>query len=87
MFLFFNVVPCSEETPFNKFYVQSNGDVLSIFNLDYGSVQGSVLGPVLFCIFTRPFYSKMQGNVPKSLYKGTPHPSPETSKIQGLVNI
>ena len=31
------------------FYVESNGDSSCFYRTDYGTVQGSVLGPVLFC--------------------------------------
>ena len=39
-----------------KFYVDINGNHSTLHSDDYGTIQGSVLGPVLFSIFIRPIY-------------------------------
>ena len=37
-------------------YVEAGGNVSAFFRCDHGTIQGSVLGPVLFSIFIRPLY-------------------------------
>ena len=39
-----------------KFYVDINGNHSSLHSDHHGTIQGSVLGPVLFSIFIRPIY-------------------------------
>ena len=39
-----------------KYYVETNGDCSSLHSSDHGTIQGSVLGPVLFSIFVRPLF-------------------------------
>ena len=38
------------------FYVEANGETSSFHESGFGTIQGSVLGPVLFSIFIRPLY-------------------------------
>ena len=40
-----------------KFYVDINGNHSTLHSDDHGTIQGSVLGPVLFSIFIRPIYN------------------------------
>ena len=37
-------------------YVECNGKTSNIFELNYGTLQGSVLGPILFALFFRPIF-------------------------------
>ena len=37
-------------------YVEAGGNVSSFFECNHGTIQGSVLGPVLFSLFIRPLY-------------------------------
>ena len=39
-----------------KFYVDINGNHSTLQSDNYGTIQGSVLGPILFSIFIRPIY-------------------------------
>ena len=36
--------------------LEAGGHVSAFFNCDHGTLQGSVLGPVLFSLFIRPLY-------------------------------
>ena len=38
-----------------SFYVQVGDDCSSLFDSDFGTIQGSVLGPVLSALFVSPF--------------------------------
>ena len=37
-------------------YVEARGQVSAFVECNHGTIQGSVLGPVLFSIFIRPLY-------------------------------
>ena len=39
-----------------KFYVEANGQVSNFFDSKYGTVQGSILGPILYAIFVSPLF-------------------------------
>ena len=39
-----------------KCYVEVGEQVSAFFDCNHGTLQGSVLGPVLFCLFIRPLY-------------------------------
>ena len=38
-----------------SFYIQVGDDCSSLFDSDCGTIQGSVLGPVLYALFVSPF--------------------------------
>jgi hypothetical protein len=38
------------------FYVEANGHNSMVQNSDIGTVQGSILGPILYALFIRPLY-------------------------------
>jgi hypothetical protein len=38
------------------FYVEANGMNSTIFNNNIGTIQGSILGPILYALFIRPLY-------------------------------
>ena len=38
------------------FYVEANGHNSMVLNSDIGTVQGSILGPILYALFLRPLY-------------------------------
>ena len=39
-----------------KFYVDTNGQTSNFFDSNYGTVQGSILGPILYAIFVAPLF-------------------------------
>ena len=39
-----------------SFYVEANGQNSSILENDVGTIQGSILGPILYALFIRPLY-------------------------------
>ena len=39
-----------------KFYVEANGHTSNFFDSNYGTVQGSILGPILYAIFVAPLF-------------------------------
>jgi hypothetical protein len=40
----------------NRFYVEANGHNSMVLNSEIGTVQGSILGPILYSLFLRPLY-------------------------------
>ena len=38
-------------------YVEANGKNSIIFNTNIGTIQGSILGPILYALFIRPIYN------------------------------
>ena len=39
-----------------SFYVEANGKNSTILEIDVGTIQGSILGPILYALFIRPLY-------------------------------
>ena len=38
------------------FYVDINGEISKLYEIDYGTIQGSILGPVLYAIYVSPLF-------------------------------
>ena len=39
-----------------SFYVEANGSASFILGIDIGTIQGSILGPILYALFIKPIY-------------------------------
>ena len=42
------------------FYVDINGEISKLYEIDYGTIQGSILGPVLYAIYVSPLFDLTQ---------------------------